>query len=98
MTRDELLLDTLAKGESSTAALALATGLGERTCRYGLRRLAEEGYVWSPARGLYRLTAVGRTIAGELVQPSPPATSEPPGSAPGEQSSRPRPWLVRRRH
>ena len=66
MTRDELLLAALAEGEASTATLSQHTGLRERTCRYGLRRLIAEGYAWSPARGTWRLTGRGRTIAVEL--------------------------------
>jgi DNA-binding IclR family transcriptional regulator len=66
MTRDELLLSALTEGETSTAALSRCTGLGERTCRSGLRHLIGEGYVWSPERGTYRLTGQGRAIAIEL--------------------------------
>ncbi len=71
MTRDELLLATLAEGAASTATVSRLTGLGERTCRYGLRHLIAEGCVWSPERGRYRLTARGRAIAAELGPPSP---------------------------
>ncbi len=66
MTRDELLLAALAEGEASTATLSQRTGLGERTCRYGLRHLIVEGYAWSPERGTWRLTGRGRAIAAEL--------------------------------
>ena len=85
MTRNELLLAALAEGERSTAALCQRTGLGERTCRNGLRHLISEGYAWSPERGRYRLTSRGRAIAAELG-PLPPvadaitseSTSGPP--------------------
>ena len=71
MTRDELLLVALRDGETSTAILSRRTGLGERTCRSGLRHLIAEGYAWTPERGTYRLTGRGRTIATELG-PLPP--------------------------
>jgi DNA-binding IclR family transcriptional regulator len=74
MTRDELLLARLAEGETWTAALSRRTGLGERTCRYGLRHLIDEGYAWSPERGRYRLTGRGRAIAAELG-PLPPVAN-----------------------
>jgi DNA-binding IclR family transcriptional regulator len=83
MTRNELLLAALAEGERSTAELCQRTGLGERTCRNGLRHLISEGYAWSPERGSYRLTSRGRAIASELGPVPPladPVTSE---SAPG---------------
>ena len=67
MTRDELLLAALADGETCTAALSARTGLSERACRYGLHHLIAGDYVWSPARGRYRLTARGRTIAAEIA-------------------------------
>jgi hypothetical protein len=76
MTRDELLLTVLAEGDASTATLSRLTGLGERTCRYGLRHLIDEGYAWSPARGAYRLTRRGRAIAAELGPVSPAGAVE----------------------
>ena len=65
MTRDELLLAALATGAVSTADLVRATGLNGPACRRGLRHLIDEGYVWSPERGRWRLTDSGRTIAAE---------------------------------
>ena len=76
MTRDELLLAALSVGEASTATLSRCIGLGERTCRSGLRHLIAEGYAWSPERGTYRLTGRGRTIAAELG-PLPPVVDLP---------------------
>lgn len=73
MTRDELLLAALATGDTSTAALARATGLSERTCRYGLTHLVKTGRVWSPERGRWRLTDAGRMIASTLDEPAPAA-------------------------
>ncbi|HEX9044434.1 MAG TPA: hypothetical protein VF802_05340 [Candidatus Limnocylindrales bacterium] len=66
MTRDELLLAALTGGEASTATLSRATGLGERRARAGIAHLTGVGYVWSPVRGRYRLTARGRTISAEI--------------------------------
>jgi hypothetical protein len=66
MTRDELLLAAMAAGATTTAALARATSLIERTCRYGLSHLIAVGYVWSPERGRWRLTESGRAIAATL--------------------------------
>lgn len=77
MTRDELLLAAMAAGATTTAALSSATGVTERTCRYGLSHLIAIGYAWSPERGRWRLTDAGRAIAATLPSLSaadPPAT------------------------
>lgn len=74
MTRDELILSALVTGDRSTADLAQTTGLSERVCRYGVAHLIGVGYVWSPARGRWRLTEAGRVIAATLS--SPPADGE----------------------
>ncbi len=66
MTRDELILSALAASEASTAELVELTEIPERTCRRGLRRLVRDNYVWSPERGLWRLTRRGLEIANEL--------------------------------
>lgn len=76
-TRDERILATLATGLSSTATLADATALPERTVQAGLRHLRTEGLVSSPARGTYRLTGRGRA---EIDDGSSPATPAPVGS------------------
>ena len=81
MTRDELLLAALAAGAVSTADLVQATGLNEPTCRRGLRHLIDEGYVWSPERGRWRLTDSGRTIAAEPPALASAGTAEPPPTA-----------------
>ena len=78
MTRDELLLVALRDGETSTDILSRRTGLGERTCRSGLRHLIAEGYAWSPERGTYRLTGRGRAIAAELGSLLPVANADSP--------------------
>jgi hypothetical protein len=57
MTRDELLLTTLLRGDASTVVLAQAAGRSERAARYGLTHLVRSGLVWSPERGHWRLAA-----------------------------------------
>lgn len=84
MTRDELLLAALAAGATSTAGLMRATGVRERSCRYGLSRLIGAGYAWSPARGRWQLTEAGRAIAVTLPsvsaaeRPDPESGARPP--------------------
>lgn len=74
MTRDESILTALLAGDRSTLDLSSATGLTERVCRYGLGHLISVDYVWSPARGRYRLTHRGRAIAAEIIPDAgPPA-------------------------
>lgn len=62
MTIDERVLLILADGPSSTAELATALGAPPRSVRRRLRRLIRDGYVFSPERGRYRLTRVGRLV------------------------------------
>jgi predicted transcriptional regulator len=89
MTRDELILVDLLGGERSTVDLATATGLSERVCRYGLHRLIGQDYVWSPARGRYRLTHRGLVIAAEITPDAEP--SEVSGTTPAQSATeRPR--------
>lgn len=88
MTRDELLLAALAAGTTTTAALMRATGVTERTCRYGLSHLIAVGYVWSPERGHWRLTEAGRAIAATLpsmaaMEPPAPESVALPGDEGG---------------
>jgi hypothetical protein len=97
MTRDELLLAALIGGESSSGALAEATGLAERSCRHGLQHLIGADYVWSPKRGVYRLTARGRTIAAEVGMPSPETGPGTGVDTPDEARYKALPWLGRRR-
>jgi DNA-binding transcriptional regulator PaaX len=79
-------------GVRSTVELATATGLSERVCRNGLHHLKGEDYVWSPARGRYRLTHRGRVIATEItLDTAPPEASATP---PAERTPSP---LRRRR-
>jgi predicted transcriptional regulator len=61
MTIDERILLALAAGPSSTAALAGVLAWYPRSIRRRLHRLIRDGYVFSPERGSYRLTRLGRT-------------------------------------
>ena len=90
MTRDESILTDLLGGERSTLDLATATGLTERVCRYGLHRLIGLDYVWSPARGRYRLTHRGRVIATEIIPDAgpPEASGTTPAQSATEQPRR----------
>lgn len=96
MTRDESILSALLAGHRSTVDLAAATGLTERVCRYSLRHLIDEDYVWSPERGRYRLTGRGRVIAAEIVPDAGPS-GEASGAAPAQtETEEPRRHLFRR--
>jgi hypothetical protein len=75
MDRDDLLLRAIAEGATTSAALAARTGLSPASVWRGLRRLMGSSHVFSPTRGVYRLTA-----SGELVLTLP--GGEPP-AAPG---------------
>lgn len=86
MTRDERILIALLQGELSTAELEELTGMAERTCRKGLRRLARDEYAWSPERGIWRLTRLGRQLATESsadvgAPRGSPDAANPPASA-----------------
>ncbi len=87
MTRDESILTDLLGGDRSTVELATATGLTERVCRYGLHRLIGHDYVWSPARGRYRLTHRGRVIATEIIPDAVPP--EAFGTTPAQSATDP---------
>ena len=58
-TRDEEILFLLSAGPASTASIAERLGWYERSVRRRLRRLIKDGYVFSPERGRYRITAAG---------------------------------------
>lgn len=96
LTRDEAILGLLReRGPASTAELAPQLGMDDWTVRRGRRRLIDGGYVFSPERGRYRITAlgvaaltplpdVGRTVDDEaatqhLPEHSPTATPAPTG-------------------
>jgi hypothetical protein len=59
-TRDEAILGFLReRGPAGSVELAVELEMVDRTVRYGLRRLIDGGYVFSPERGRYRITALG---------------------------------------
>jgi biotin operon repressor len=84
MHRDDLILQGLAAGAMSTATLAEHTGISTASVWRGLRRLMQSGQVFSPVRGIYRLTPTGAAL---LVLPDrvPPAAPEPSAGAADDQ-------------
>ena len=88
MTRDELLLTALLRGDASTVALAQAAGRSERAARYGLTHLVMTGLVWSPERGRWRLTEAGRVIAATISQPPAAPTPRRRPTTPARRRSR----------
>ena len=91
MTRDELLLTALLRGDASTVVLAGAAGRSERAARYGLTHLVKTGLVWSPERGRWRLTEAGRVIAATISQPAaaPAETHAPEAADPASTAPQP---------
>ena len=81
--RDDAILAALAAGPLSIAALVAATGMGQRRCERGLRRLQDAGYVFRAAP-MYRLTAAGRAVL-----PEPPATAPEPAARQGRRATKP---------
>lgn len=60
---DEAILLYLAEAElASSRQIGGRLALPERSVRRRLRRLIRDGYVFSPARGRYRLTATGAAV------------------------------------
>lgn len=83
MYRDDEILQGLARGATSTATLADATGLSTASVGRGLARLMEAGHVFSPVRGVYRLTASGEALLGPPGEDRPAhavGTASPPSS------------------
>jgi biotin operon repressor len=72
----DLILQGIAAGATSTATLAEHTGISTASVWRGLCRLKQSGQVFSPIRGVYRLTPSGAAL---LVLPDrvPPAALEP---------------------
>ena len=84
MYRDDLILQGIAAGASSTATLAEHAGISTASVWRGLRRLRQSGQVFSPVRGIYRLTPSGAAL---LVLPDrvPPAALDPSAGAADDQ-------------
>ncbi len=80
MDRDDQLLRGIADGATSPAALEERTGLTHATVWRGLHRLEESGHVFSPARSVYRLSALGQTALSLPRQE--PAMPQPADGAP----------------
>ncbi len=62
LTPREQILEYLLAGPASTGEIADELGMLDRSVRRRLRRLKHEGYVFSPGRGWYRLTTLGRLV------------------------------------
>jgi biotin operon repressor len=84
MYRDDLILQGIEAGATSTATLAERTGMSPATVWRGLQRLMGSGHVFSPVRGVYRVTASGAAALG-LSDGEPPAVPEQPTLAAGDQ-------------
>lgn len=87
MSPDEQILALLAEGPTGTQDLAESMDWHDRSVRRRLRRLIRDGYVFSPSRGLYRLTSRGRAAVEDK------SSSQP--EAPQDQEDRPRHPLER---
>jgi len=89
-TADESILTLLGeRGVLSSAGLAIALGIPERRIRRRLSRLIRDGYVFSPERGRYRITAFGAAVL-EPIGRQPDRVDDP-------DASRINPWRKRRR-
>jgi len=92
MTSDERILAILARDRvSSSAALAAELDWQDRAIRRRLRRLIKDGYVFSPVRGRYRLTAAGRAVLEDPPTAAYRAVLEDPPTA-AEEPARLSPW------
>lgn len=85
MYRDDLIIQGLAAGATSTATLAKRSGLSTASVGRGLQRLMMSGRVFSPLRGVYRLTASGQALLGQPDQERP-ALPEPSAETASDQS------------
>lgn len=70
LTRDEAVLHTLTGGPMSTAGLVERLQIPERSVRRRLQRLIRDGYVFSPRRGTYRITAAGLRVIESATGPA----------------------------
>jgi hypothetical protein len=91
--RDAAILARLRQtGPAGTIRIAAELGFYERRVRRGLRQLIEGGYVFSPERGVYRITAAG--VAA--IAPVPDEPLEPQDPRPTLDSRRMAPKLYGR--
>jgi len=59
---EQILALLLEDGPTTSATIAHRLQLHERTARRRLRRLIRDGYIFSPERGSYRITAAGAGV------------------------------------
>lgn len=77
--RDDAILTRLRRaGPVGTVQLAADLDFHERRVRRGLRELIKRGYVFSPERGLYQITAAGAAA----IAPVPDEQVDPQGPRP----------------
>jgi hypothetical protein len=95
--RDEAILEFLReRGPAGSVKLATQLGMVDRTVRHGLRRLIDGGYVFSPERGRYRITALGAAVLAPLPDvgrrvEDEAATQPLPGHSPADTPAPQRP-------
>lgn len=74
--REEAILLALADGKPvGSRALAVRLGTNDRRIRRGLRRLLQDGHVFSPAHGVYRITALGAAVLIPIPESLPAESS-----------------------
>lgn len=71
---EAILLLLVGRGPQGSADLAAGLGRGDRTVRRRLRQLIRGGYVFSPERGRYRITAAGVAAMAPIEEQSAPGT------------------------
>lgn len=89
MSPDEQILVLLADGPAGTQDLATSMDWHDRSVRRRLRRLIRDGYVFSPSRGLYRLTSRGRAAVEDDHEDEGKDPSDP-GDAQEDEEDWPR--------
>lgn len=88
MSPDEQILVLLADGPAGTQHLATSMDWHDRSIRRRLRRLIRDGYVFSPSRGLYRLTVRGRAAIEDESATEPAEAEEDQEDWPGHPLER----------
>ena len=86
--RDDAILAALAAGPLSSAALAAATGMGQRRVQRALLRLQDLGHVVSPVHGIYGATSqpgIGASTPPRRSARRPTVTLPPAASVTGGQ-------------
>ena len=89
-TTSHLVLHLVVLGVATVAAMARATGMGERTLRAAVRSLVVAGRLTRTGFA-YRLTGAGAEVLAEYTRTwGPPATPPAPPTRPTPPSARPR--------